>query len=118
MYNNKFGKYRIKDNILNIIINEQYSIKDIEEFIAKLEIDYKNIQSNFKLIADVSLIKMNMSIYSSCKIVAKFFASNYAISEKYLENICIISSNSMLKKILKIFCDMYEMPHPISIINN
>ena len=117
MFINNFGKIKLEKSELNILIENNFNEEKFNEFVDNFQNIYLSIDSEFKIIADltkVSLLKVPKKIYYK---LADLFASNDEISKTYLTNILIITNNKIICNILNGFFKIYKMPHPITFEN-
>tara|TARA_B100001093_G_C26266986_1_gene775216 strand:- start:10 stop:387 length:378 start_codon:yes stop_codon:yes gene_type:complete len=119
MFKNDFGEINLENNQLNLkILDDNYTQNDYDSLVDYLEKLYLNIDQDFILIADISVVSFGWSTYSKYNPIINLFTKNREISIKYLKKLYVINCNNIVIRIMKWLFYIYGVSHDVKFINN
>ena len=119
MFKNAFGEINFESNKLNLkVLDDKYNQKYYDDLVNYLEELYLNIDQEFILIADISVVSFGWSTYSKYNPIINLFSKNSEISHKYLKKLYVVNCHSLVIRIMKWLFYIYGVSHDVEFINN
>ena len=119
MFKNAFGEINFENNKLILkVLDDKYTQNDYDNLVNYLEELYLNINQEFILIADISVVSFGWSTYSKYNPIIDLFTKNSEISIKYLKKLYVINCHNLVIRIMKWLFYIYSVSHEVEFLNS